>query len=135
MNVALSPGLDFLKHVDVQLSVELGRTEMPLRQMLALGEDSVVVLDRLTDEPLDVRVNGKLIARGEVIQQGSRFGLRILEMVAENSTGLAPAMPVSGTAASDMPLPATPATPAPAAAPEATKAPASRTKPTGKAAR
>ncbi|MCZ8172173.1 MAG: FliM/FliN family flagellar motor switch protein, partial [Brevundimonas sp.] len=57
-------GFDLLKEVDVRLSVELGKTEMKLKDVLALGEDSVVMLDRLTDELLDVLVNGKLIARG-----------------------------------------------------------------------
>ncbi|MBS0477428.1 MAG: flagellar motor switch protein FliN [Proteobacteria bacterium] len=73
-------GFDLLKEVDVRLSVELGRTEMKLKDVLALGEDSVVMLDRLTDELLDVHVNGKLIARGEIVAQGNRFGLRIVEM-------------------------------------------------------
>jgi flagellar motor switch protein FliN/FliY len=74
-------GLDFLRDVTVHLSVELGRTQMMLREVLALGEESVIALDRLTDELFDVLVNGKLIARGEVVPQGSRFGLRIVEMV------------------------------------------------------
>ena len=74
-------GLDFLRDVDVRLSVELGRTDMKLRDVLALGEDSVVMLDRLTDELLDVLVNGKPVAKGEVVVQGSRFGLRIVEMI------------------------------------------------------
>lgn len=73
-------GLDFLREVDVRLSVELGRTDMKLKDVLALGEDSVVMLDRLTDELLDVMVNGKLIARGEIVAEGNRFGLRIVEM-------------------------------------------------------
>jgi flagellar motor switch protein FliN len=73
-------GFDFLKEVDVRLSVELGRTDMKLKDVLALGEESVITLDRLTDELLDVMVNGKLIARGEVIAEGGRFGLKIVEM-------------------------------------------------------
>lgn len=73
-------GLDFLRDVDVRLSVELGHTDMKLKDILTLGEESVVVLDRLTDELLDVRVNGKVIARGEVVAQGNRFGLRIVEL-------------------------------------------------------
>lgn len=73
-------GFDLLKEVDVRLSVELGRTDMKLKDVLALGEDSVVMLERLTDELLDVHVNGKLIARGEIVAQGNRFGLRIVEM-------------------------------------------------------
>ena len=75
-----NPSLDFLKEVDVRLSVELGRTDMKLKDVLALGEESVVMLDRLTDELLDVMVNGKLIARGEIVAEGNRFGLRIVEM-------------------------------------------------------
>ena len=73
-------GFDLLKEVDVRLSVELGRTEMKLKDVLTLGEDSVVMLDRLTDELLDVLVNGTLIARGEIVAEGNRFGLRIVEM-------------------------------------------------------
>lgn len=83
-----SRGYDLLKDVDVRLSVELGRAEMKLKDVLALGEDSVVTLDRLTDELLDVMVNGKLIAKGEVVAQGDRFGLRIVELVgASRATG------------------------------------------------
>lgn len=76
-------GLEFLKDVDVRLTVELGRTEMKLKDVLSLSEESVVTLDRLTDELLDVMVNGKLIARGEVVAQGERFGLRIVELVGQ----------------------------------------------------
>ena len=74
-------GFDFLKDVDVRLSVELGRTDMKLKDVLSLTEESVVVLDRLTDELLDVMVNGKAIAKGEIVAQGNRFGLRIVELL------------------------------------------------------
>lgn len=74
-------GFNMLKDVDVRLSVELGRTDMKLKDILALGEDSVVTLDRLTDELLDVHINGTLIAKGEIIAQGNRFGLRIVELL------------------------------------------------------
>ncbi len=86
-------GFDFLKDVSVRLSVELGRTEMTLRDVCALGEDSVVVLDRLTDELLDVMVNGKLIARGEVVPQGNRFGLRIVELTGSDDAPTAEPAP------------------------------------------
>ena len=85
-------GFDLLKDVDVRVTVELGRTEMKLKDVLSLGEESVVMLDRLTDELLDVMVNGKLIARGEIVAQGNRFGLRIVEMAG----GSAPAAPAEG---------------------------------------
>ena len=74
-----SDPLDFLKDVDVRLSVELGAAQVKLRSVLALREDSVVVLDRLADELLDVMVNGQRIARGEIVIEGNRFGLRIVE--------------------------------------------------------
>ena len=78
---AFTPGFGLIQDIDVRLTVELGRADPPLREVLALGEESVVMLDRLTDEPLDVKVNGKLIARGEVVAEGNRFGLRIIELV------------------------------------------------------
>lgn len=74
-------GFGLIHDIDVRLTVELGRTRMRLRDVLDLAEDSVVTLDRLTDEPLDVLVNGKLIARGEVMAEGNRFALRIIELV------------------------------------------------------
>lgn len=87
-------GFDLLKDVDVRVTVELGRTEMKLKDVLALGEDSVVMLDRLTDELLDVLVNGKLIGRGEVVAQGDRFGLRIVELAGQTpAAGTDPVKP------------------------------------------
>lgn len=80
-------GFDLLKEVDVRLSVELGKIDMKLKDVLALGEESVVMLDRLTDELLDVMVNGKIIARGEIVAEGNRFGLRIVEMAGSTATG------------------------------------------------
>lgn len=79
-------GFDLLREVDVRLSVELGKADMKLKDVLALGEESVVMLDRLTDELLDVLVNGKLIARGEIVAEGNRFGLRIVEMAGGNGS-------------------------------------------------
>ena len=81
-------GFDFLKDVDVRLSVELGRTDMKLKDVLALGEESVVMLDRLTDELLDVLVNGKPIAKGEIVAHGNRFGLRIVELAGEKGEAM-----------------------------------------------
>jgi flagellar motor switch protein FliN/FliY len=77
--------------VAVRLSVELGRTEMPLRDVLTLGEGSTVALDRLTDELLDVTANGRVIARGEVVADKGRFGLRIVHLVGEDGQELSSA--------------------------------------------
>ncbi|MGB7417917.1 MAG: flagellar motor switch protein FliN [Erythrobacter sp.] len=76
--------LERFADISVKLSVELGRTQMPLKSLLALGEGSIVALDRLTDELLDVTANGQVVARGEVIAQNGRFALRIVTMVGDD---------------------------------------------------
>lgn len=73
--------LDRLTGVMVELAVEVGRTRMSLGSALALGPGSVVTLDRLADQPVDLLVNGKPIARGEVVVIDDEFGLRITEVV------------------------------------------------------
>jgi flagellar motor switch protein FliN/FliY len=86
--------------VAVRLSVELGRTEMPLRDVLQLGEGSTVSLDRLTDELLDVTANGRVIARGEVVADKGRFALRIVSLVGEEGQEVPPpAAPAPSTEA------------------------------------
>ncbi|XUU60728.1 FliM/FliN family flagellar motor switch protein [Erythrobacter sp. HA6-11] len=70
-----------LDDIAVTVSVELGRVDLPLKKVLALGPESVVPLDRLTDELLDVMVNGHTIARAEVVTQENKFALRIVELV------------------------------------------------------
>ncbi len=88
-------GLDLIRDVDVCLSVELGRATMPLKHVLELVEDAVVPLDREVDELLDILVNGKPIAKGEVITEGNRFALRIVELAGET----APPLPAGTEAA------------------------------------
>lgn len=83
--MTIPTGLDrLLGNVSVSVTVELGRTEMRLKDVLTLGPDSVVPLDRLTDELLDVLVNGKPIAKAEVAAQDGRFALRIVELQRED---------------------------------------------------
>ena len=84
--------LGLIGEVMVNLSVELGRTELALRDVLALGQDSVVALDRLTDEPLDVLVNGRAIAKAEIVAENGRFALRIVELVTGRRAGDRPAV-------------------------------------------
>lgn len=73
--------LDLLLDVNVTISVEIGRTKMTLKELLALGEGSIIQLDKLAGEPMSVLVNGKVIARGEVVVIDESFGVRILEIV------------------------------------------------------
>lgn len=78
---ALAANFRLLQDVDVKLTVEIGSTQLTLRELLALGESSVIELDRQANELLDVFVNGTLIGRGEVVTVGERFGVRMTELV------------------------------------------------------
>ncbi|PWV63274.1 flagellar motor switch protein FliN [Plasticicumulans acidivorans] len=72
--------LDMILDIPVTLSMELGRTRLSVRELLQLTQGSVVRLDRPAGEPLDILVNGCLIARGEVVVVNERFGVRITEI-------------------------------------------------------
>jgi flagellar motor switch protein FliN/FliY len=74
-------GLDMILDIPVQLTVELGRTRLPIRSLLQLAQGSVVELDRLAGEPLDVLVNGTLIAQGEVVVVNDKFGIRLTDVI------------------------------------------------------
>ena len=83
----IAANFQLLQGVDVKLSVEIGSTSLTLRELLALGEQSVIELDRQANELLDVFVNGTLIGRGEVVTVGERFGVRMTELVAPEKRG------------------------------------------------
>jgi flagellar motor switch protein FliN/FliY len=76
-----SDQLDLVMDIPVTLSVELGRTKIQIRELLHLAQGSVVDLDRLAGEPMDVLVNGFLIARGEVVLVNDKFGIRLTDIV------------------------------------------------------
>jgi len=73
--------LKVLENIDVEMTVEVGRTEITIRDLLRLNEGSVVELDRLAGDPLDILVNNTKIAKGEVVMIGERFGVRFGEIV------------------------------------------------------
>lgn len=73
--------LKILESIEVGLSIEVGRTEMTIKDLLLLNEGSVVELDRLAGEPLDILVNGAIIAKGEVVMVGERYGVRFTDIV------------------------------------------------------
>lgn len=81
-DAAPADDLGRLTDVSVELAVEVGRTFMSLGEAMALGPGSVVTLDRLADRPVDLLINGRSIARGEVVVIDEQFGLRITEVVA-----------------------------------------------------
>jgi len=76
--------LDFIMDIPLQLTVELGRTKMLVRDVLQLNQGSVVELTKLAGEPLDVFVNSKLVARGEAVVVNDKFGIRLLDIVSPN---------------------------------------------------
>jgi len=76
--------MDLLFDVDMDLSVELGRTSLPVREILQLGPGSIVELDKLAGEPADIMVNGKLIAKGEVVVVDENFGVRVTEIASQS---------------------------------------------------
>ena len=73
--------LDLLLDVDIPIAVEVGRTQMTLEDVLKLVPGSVIALDKKAEEPVDLRVNGKLVARGEVVLVDDTYGLRITQIV------------------------------------------------------
>lgn len=73
--------IDLLMDVDLPVSIELGRTKMPISDILALGPGSVVELNKLAGEPVDLMVNNKLVAKGEVVVVDENFGLRITQLM------------------------------------------------------
>jgi flagellar motor switch protein FliN/FliY len=73
--------IDLILDIPVQITVELGRTKIPIRHILHLAQGSVVELDGLAGEPMDVLVNGCLIAQGEVVVVNDKFGIRLTDVV------------------------------------------------------
>lgn len=87
---ASSPSnIDLLMDVSLRVTVELGRTRMQLAQILELQHGSVVELERLAGDPVDILVNDCLVARGEVVVVDDKFGVRITEMVSSKTNKLA----------------------------------------------
>ncbi len=76
--------IELLLDVSMRVTVELGRTRMKLAQILELQHGSVVELDRLAGDPVDIFVNDRMVAHGEVVVVDDKFGVRITEMVAPN---------------------------------------------------
>jgi flagellar motor switch protein FliN/FliY len=76
-----SRGLEFLYDVPLQISVEVGRSKILLRDLLKMGEGYVIELDKLAGEPLDLYVNSRLIAKGEAVMVGDKFGIRLTDII------------------------------------------------------
>jgi flagellar motor switch protein FliN/FliY len=73
--------IEFLLDIPVEITVQLGSTRMMIKELLQLGQGSVIELDKLAGEPMEVLVNNKLIARGEVVVVNEKFGIRLTDIV------------------------------------------------------
>ena len=78
--------MDLIRDVELDLRIELGRTHMHLEEVLKLSKGSVVTLDKLAGDPVDIFVNGRLIARGEVLILNENFCVRVAELMAPEAT-------------------------------------------------
>jgi flagellar motor switch protein FliN/FliY len=78
---SMNNDIDIIMDIPVTLTVELGRTRIPIKQILQLAQGSVVELDGLAGEPMDVLVNGCLIAQGEVVVVNDKFGIRLTDII------------------------------------------------------
>ncbi len=85
-NGAPAPPLSLLRDLPLPISVELGRTRLPVQEILALGRGSVIQLDRLAGEPVEVFVGDRRFAQGEVVVLGDQFGVRITRILASTES-------------------------------------------------
>jgi len=72
--------IDLILDIPLELTVELGRTKMLVNNLLQLGQGSIIDLDKIAGETLDIRVNGKLVARGEVVVVEEKYGIRVTDI-------------------------------------------------------
>ena len=80
----MAPELDVILDIPVTISMEVGNTQIAIRNLLQLNQGSVIELDRLAGEPLDVLVNGTLIAHGEVVMVNDKFGIRLTDVISQS---------------------------------------------------
>lgn len=76
-----APNLDVILNIPVELSMEVGRTKISIQKLLSMGDGSIIELTRMAGEPLDVLVNGTLIARGEVVVVDEKFGIKLVDII------------------------------------------------------
>ncbi len=86
-NSSAEPDIDVILDVPVTLSLEVGRAKMSVGNLLRLNQGAVVELDRRAGDPLDVLVNGALVARGEIVVVNDKFGIRLTEVVSQDKKG------------------------------------------------
>lgn len=81
------PNLELLRDLKLEVMVELGRTSIPLRQVVQLGEGSIIELEQLAGEPVNLSVSGKIVAQGEVVVIGNSFGVKVTKIFHKDLAG------------------------------------------------
>jgi flagellar motor switch protein FliN/FliY len=81
MSEKTQEGIDLILDIPLEISVRLGRAKMPIQELMSLSPGSVIDLDKLSGEPLDILLNGKLVARGEAVVVNDRYGVRLVEII------------------------------------------------------
>jgi flagellar motor switch protein FliN len=79
--------IDFILDIPLNVSVELGRVKMFVKDLLQLGQGSIIELNKSSEEPLEIYVNNKLIAKGEVVVADERFGIRVTDVISKVESG------------------------------------------------
>lgn len=82
--VPVNKNIEFVLDIPLQVTVQIGSTRMLIRELLQLGQGSVIELNKLAGEPMEVLVNNKLVARGEVVVVNEKFGIRLTDVVSPN---------------------------------------------------
>jgi flagellar motor switch protein FliN/FliY len=80
----VSRGIDFLLDIPVEITVQLGITKMLIKDLLQIGQGSVVELDKVAGEPMEILANNRLIARGEVVVVNDKFGVRLTDIISKS---------------------------------------------------
>jgi len=80
-HMASSRDIEFLLDIPVEITVQLGRTRMLIKELLQLGQGSVIELEKLAGEPMEILANSRLIARGEVVVVNEKFGVRLTDII------------------------------------------------------
>ncbi len=73
--------MQFFKHIPVDVTVEVGHKKVLLNELMGIGADSVIMLDKAEGEPVDIKVNGKLFGHGEIVEQDNKYGVKIIHVV------------------------------------------------------
>ena len=82
------PNIEMLRNLKLEVTVELGRTSIPLRQVIQLGDGSIIELEQLAGEPVNLTVSGKIVAQGEVVVIGTSFGIKISRIFHHDLSGV-----------------------------------------------